>query len=315
MLKVQVAEIWSEAEGVKALVLKSADASGLPKATAGAHIDVHISPGLVRQYSLCNGPGEYGFYTIAVKKEPASRGGSVLVHECIAKGDILTISEPRNTFPLVEGTGRQLLLAGGIGITPLLSMAKHLTHVGKDYELHYFARSAEAVAFKELFSSRSLLGHGTTHIGVEPEQLPAELAMVLKNFGPQDHVYMCGPPAFMDLASRVVIERGWQEDGLHLEHFGSQVVQDSTPFVVELSTSGRKISVEPQQTILKALRGAGIEIESSCEQGFCGTCITAVREGIPDHRDEFLSDQEKESGKVIMPCVSRSKTARLILDL
>lgn len=313
MLQVRVAEIRDEAEEIKSFRLVSDEA--LPPFTPGAHVDVHVGPGLVRQYSLCNGPGETDHYLIAVKREPQSRGGSAAMHAHVKTDDTLTISAPRNTFPLAVGAERHLLFAAGIGVTPLLSMARHLEHAGTTYALHYFTRSGRGTAFRALLDAAPYRARTQFHVGVAPDALAVQVPEMLRRRGAGDHIYVCGPVPFMELVRASASMAGWSADRLHFEYFGAAPVRAETPFEVELARSGRVVAVASDQTLLQALRAANIDIESSCEQGTCGTCATVLLEGEPDHRDQFLSDDQKDENMIIMPCVSRAKGRRLVLDL
>jgi len=313
MLQVRVAEIRDEAEEIKSFRLVG-DAA-LPAFTPGAHVDVHVGPGLVRQYSLCNGPEDTDHYLIAVKREPQSRGGSAAMHAHVKTGDTLTISAPRNTFPLAERAERHLLLAGGIGITPLLSMARHLDRDGSEYALHYFTRSKQGTAFQALLDATPYRARTQFHVAMSPATLAMRLPDMLWAPAAGDHLYVCGPVPFMELARASAEAADWPADRLHFEYFGAAPVKAEAPFEVELARSGRVVAVAGDQTLLQALRSVGIDIESSCEQGTCGTCATMLVEGEPDHRDQFLTDDQKDENMIIMPCVSRAKGRRLVLDL
>jgi vanillate monooxygenase ferredoxin subunit len=316
MRQVRVADIRDEAEEIRSFRLVADDGGPLPAFTPGAHIDVHLATGLVRQYSLCNGPTETDHYLIAVKREAQSRGGSAHMHAAVSHGDRLTIDAPRNTFPLAAEARRQLLFAAGIGVTPLLSMARHLGHAGGDYALHYFTRSERGTAFRAMLDAAPYRERTRFHVGVAPDALATQLPELLRAHEPGDHLYVCGPVPFMDLVRASAAATGWPQERVHLEYFGAAPsLGDGETFEVELAQSGSVITVERGQTLLQALRGAGITIESSCEQGTCGTCATAVLKGEPDHRDQFLSDDQKDENMIIMPCVSRAKGRRLVLDL
>jgi vanillate O-demethylase ferredoxin subunit len=313
MLQVRVVEIRDEAEEIRSFRLVADGA--LPAFTPGAHVDVHIAPGLIRLYSLCNGPGETDHYLIAVKREPHSRGGSAAMHTQVRSGDMLTIGAPRNTFPLAEGATRHLLFAAGIGVTPLLSMARHLEHAGGAYVLHYFTRSERGTAFRVMLDAAPHRARTRFHIGLAPDGLTTLLPEMLREREAGDHIYVCGPVPFMALVRASAETAGWPADRLHFEYFSAAPVQPEAPFEVELARSGRVVAVAGDQSLLQALRNAGVDIESSCEQGLCGTCATALLDGEPDHRDQFLSADQKDENMIIMPCVSRAKGRRLVLDL
>jgi vanillate O-demethylase ferredoxin subunit len=315
-LLVHVREIKDQASEIKSFELESADGSPLPPFEPGSHIDVHVADGLIRQYSLCNGPDDTAAYTIAVKKEGASRGGSRAMHEQLRAGQVLRISAPRNHFGLSPQARRHMLVGGGIGITPLLSMARHLLAAGADFEFHYFARSAEYVAFHQLLSAPPFAGKVTFHLGLQPEAVRATLDQLLAQRPDGAHLYLCGPGPFMNQV--VAAAATWPEDAIHLEHFAASPEllagpQDS--FEVTLAHSGATYAVPAGESIVDVLARHGVAVDVSCEQGVCGTCVTGVLEGTPDHRDMFLSDQEKKSCKMMTLCVSRALSPKLVLDL
>jgi len=312
--EVYVATLWDETPEIRCFELRPVDCVALPTAEPGAHIDVHIGRSLTRQYSLWNGPDEGDAYFIGVKREPQSRGGSIGMHD-LSVGDRLTISLPRNNFRLHAHEGQALLFAGGIGITPLLAMARHLEARKAEFHLHLFSRSKELAPF----ASR-LLTHPdmSVHCGLVPPALDARLADLLEPRTQGSHLYICGPAPFMALAVAIAIERNWPQENIHLEHFAAVLPpEDPTArsFEVVAKRSGKTVVVEPKQTITQALISAGVDIFTSCEQGVCGTCVTAVLEGEPDHRDQYFNAAEHSSGKVITPCVSRCKGKRLVLDI
>ncbi|HEX5341456.1 MAG TPA: PDR/VanB family oxidoreductase, partial [Duganella sp.] len=293
LLKVRVERRDNEAEGICSYELVSVDGMPLPAFTAGAHIDVHVAPGLVRQYSLCNPPHERHRYVIGVLRDPASRGGSQAMHEQINAGAALTISAPRNHFPLVEDAPRSVLLAGGIGITPLLAMAETLSAQGAQFELHYCTRSPERTAFRDRILSAPYAPQVSFHHdSVQPLDLPALLAGL-----PRDtHIYFCGPSGFIDHVKATAAAAGWPQEQLHLEYFGAAaaVPQDGDlPFEVKLASSGKCYTIPAGVTVLKVLGDAGVFVPASCEQGVCGTCLTRVLDGVPDHRDLYLTEEEQ----------------------
>lgn len=307
-----IERVHQETPEIRCFDLKPED--GAVQIVPGAHIDVHLPCGLIRQYSLWNGPGETDTYRIGVKREAEGRGGSAAMH-ALQPGDRLEISAPRNNFALADSDGPALLLAGGIGITPLLSMARHLHARGQDHTLHLFARNAEHAPFLRELGD---LPHAPVHLGLIPPTLDKVLAGLLADPDPQAHLYLCGPGPFMDLVERQAAIAGWPQARVHLERFSADPESIDTSgdtFEVILKQSGQRITVEEGQTIIEAMEEAGIVPLTSCEQGVCGTCMTTVIEGEPDHRDDYLSAAEKAAGNVIMPCVSRCKGKRLVLDL
>ncbi len=316
-LNAKVMLVRDEAIDVKSFELAKSSGDALPPFTPGAHIDLHLGPGLVRQYSLCNGPGDVDRYRIAVKKEPASRGGSEAMHGKINVGDEIGISAPRNNFALKEHAGPALLIAGGIGITPILSMARHLHLGGRHWSLHYFTRSIAHTAFHDVLSERRFLGKVTFHYAAEPEAIRAYLRKVLWHRADNAQLYLCGPRPFMDLVETTA-SATWPPEAVNLEYFTADSASLSGPrdtFKVTLARSGGDYLIPADKSIVEALAEHGIEIETSCEQGVCGTCLTGVLSGTPDHRDVFLTDEEKLAGDKMMCCVSRAKSDALTLDL
>jgi vanillate O-demethylase ferredoxin subunit len=316
-LSVRVLRIRDEAQDVRSFELEAVDGGPLPPFAAGSHIDVHIAAGLVRQYSLCNDPADAGRYQIAVKREPASRGGSQAMHERIREGDVLTISAPRNNFSLSPAAKHHLLIAGGIGITPLLSMARQLLPSGAGFSLVYFSRSIAHTAFHKLLSAPEFRGRVSFHYALEAEQVRAYLRKLLWSRPPEGHLYLCGPRPFMDLVETTAAPT-WPPEAVHLEYFSADPASLAGPkgsFVVKLARHGGEFEIAEGRTIIEVLAEHGVIVDTSCEQGVCGTCLTGVLEGEPDHRDVFLTDAEKLANDRMTVCVSRGKSTRLVLDL
>lgn len=313
-LNLVITKSWYETPEIRCLQLETADGSALPSFDAGAHIDVRLPGKLVRQYSLWNAPGDCSRYLIGVKLEKESRGGSVAMHG-LKEGEKLEVEAPRNNFPLAQPFGRSVLLAGGVGITPLLSMATHLKSLGQPYELHLFARSTEMAPFRNVLAQDQA---ANIHLGLIPPDLDRAIAELLATKSDNTHVYICGPAPFMELAKRIASEQGLSDGNIHLEYFAAPadaVDVSGGTFEVVLERTGKTLLVREDQTILDAMNEAGCEILTSCEQGVCGTCVTTVLEGEPDHRDLYFNAAERASGKVITPCVSRCKGKKLVLDL
>jgi|SRR5579883_1873545 vanillate O-demethylase ferredoxin subunit len=311
-LRTCITRVWDETPEIKCFELRAMEGV-LPPVQPGAHIDVHLGNGLTRQYSLWNGPTETAYF-IGVKREPQSRGGSAAMHRLIA-GQVLEIGEPRNNFPLAETSGLSLLLAGGIGITPLLSMLRFLEAQNRPVQLHFFSRSVTLSPFRALLDGKPNV---TQHVDLLPPRLDGILLNILSGRQSDDHVYICGPARFMELAQAIAGASGWPAVQIHLEYFTAENRSGGTAdteFELVLHKSAKRLTVNRDQTIIVALREAGIEILTSCEQGVCGTCVTAVVEGEPDHRDVYFNAEERASGKLITPCVSRCKGKRLVLDL
>lgn len=312
-IRVTVARKWMAAEGIAAFELRPIKGL-LPTFQPGAHIDVHMPNGLIRQYSITNGPGESDSYVIGVKLEPDSKGGSRCMHETLREGDVLAISEPRNNFPLRRDAEKTIFVAGGIGATPLIAMAQALKNQSLDFAFHYFAQNQGQLAFPE---KTVLLGEALKpQLGLDPEGTAAKLKDILSGYRPGMHVYLCGPGPMLEAARRIAAELGWPETGVHFEYFkNTNTIDDSSSFEVALARSCVTLKVPAGRTILDVMREAGIDMPSSCEQGACGTCLATVIEGEPDHQDVYLNDAERKSGTKIMTCVSRAKSARLVLDL
>ena len=312
-IKVRVDRVGKETPEICSLALTPLEGA-CPEFTPGAHVDVHLPGGFIRQYSLLNGPADRDAVLIGVKREPNGRGGSAAVHE-LSVGDVLEICAPRNNFELADEGGPAILLAGGIGITPLLSMARHLQAQGKPHTLHLFARDAIHAPFLDQLAK---LDNAPVHLGLSPPTLDKVLAGILSDPPEEANLYLCGPGPLMDLVERQAAIAGWPQARVHLERFSADLESLDTSgagFEVILKQSGQSLFVEDGVTIIEAMENAGLAPLTSCEQGVCGTCMTNVIEGVPDHRDGYLTPTEKESGKVMMICVSRCKSNRLVLDL
>ncbi|HVY22258.1 MAG TPA: PDR/VanB family oxidoreductase [Steroidobacteraceae bacterium] len=315
-LSVRISRKQTEAADIVSFKLVSADGSALPPFTAGSHIDVEVRPDLVRQYSLCNASGD-DHYLIAVLKEPSSRGGSSGMHE-LAEGAVIRISAPRNQFPLVATAAKSLLFAGGIGITPLFSMAETLSLAHSPFILHYCAQSPERMAFMQYLQQASYRDNVFMHFdnGAFTQRLAPERVLATVESG--THIYACGPAGFIDWIVATARYAGWPDAQIHLEYFSAQTSPDADAmqsFEVQVASTGAVFIVEPGQSITDVLRANGMYVPTSCEQGICGTCLTTVIDGIPDHRDNFLTEDERNSNTLIMPCCSRAKSHRLVLDL
>lgn len=289
----------------------------LPAFSAGSHVDVQLPGGLTRQYSLCNDPKETHRYLIGVLRDAASRGGSSAMHDQVAVGQVLQISAPKNHFPLAHDARRSLLLAGGIGVTPILCMTERLAITGADFEMHYCARSRARMAFRERISASEFAHRVQFHFDDGDAQQKLDIERLLA--APQDglHLYVCGPKGFMDAVLNAARRLGWQESRLHYEFFSAAVASSDrdASFEVKLASSGRIIVVPGGKTVTQALSEAGIEVQTACEQGVCGTCLTRVLEGVPEHKDLYLTPEEQAANDQFTPCCSRSRTPLLVLDL
>jgi ferredoxin-NADP reductase len=316
LLRLQVAGVRSEAKGVVALELHHPLGEALPAFAPGAHLEVHLPNGLVRHYSLSNSPAERDRYCIGVGLAPNSRGGSSFVHESIRRGDQLLVSEPRNHFPLVTDAQAYCFVAGGIGITPLLSMIRWCIEHGKAWRLHYCVRSRQRAAFYEELQSFDG-ARETLHLHADDEQAgrrfdPRE---ALLGLAAGAHVYCCGPASLMSAVERASQQR--PAGTVHFEWFAakSTPTAEQLAFTVKLRSSNVALAVGPRQTVLGVLEHHGIPVPSSCREGTCGTCQTGIVEGVPDHRDSVLSAQQRAANDCMMVCVSRARSEVLVLDL
>lgn len=304
-----------EAEDIVALVLAAPDGGPLPLFSAGSHIDVEVAPGLVRQYSLCSTPAARGQYEIAVLRDPASRGGSVAIHERFQQGGTIRISEPRNHFPLQPVRGKVLLIAGGIGVTPLLCMADRLSAIGAPFALHYCTRSPARTAFHDRIAASEFAPRVHFHFDDGPEAQRLDPASLFAGESANLDVYICGPAGFIDWIVTAAASAGIAPQHIHREYFSAAAVGPTpggdSPFVLRIASTGESIEVAADETAAAALARHGIEIAVSCEQGICGTCITRVIEGEPDHRDMLMIEGDAE----FTPCCSRSHSPMLVIDL
>ncbi|MFV0457550.1 MAG: PDR/VanB family oxidoreductase [Actinomycetales bacterium] len=312
LIDVRVAEIIDETPTIKSIRLERADGHPLGVYQAGAHVDVVGPTALTRQYSLCSTPENPDSYTVAVKRESSSRGGSAAMHE-LQVGDRLQISEPRNVMGIAGDASHHLLIAAGVGITPMLSIARYLDVHGHSFDLHYFARSREEAAFLPLLEEKCP-EKLHAHLGITRQDQADILTASLTALPPQTHVYMCGPSGFMDQVEDAATQ-ALPAERIHREAFTASEqppAEQNTGFEVEFEDACYQIP--PERSIAEVLREAGCEIDLSCQEGICGTCIMSVLEGEPEHRDSVLTSAERASGEQITVCVSRSKSPRLVLD-
>jgi ferredoxin-NADP reductase len=316
-LSLMVRQIRHEANGINSYEFTDPEGRELPPFTAGAHIDVHLPNGIVRQYSLSNSPAERHRYVIAVLRDEKGRGGSKALHDSLHVQDIVTVSQPRNNFHLVPEAKRVVLVAGGIGMTPLKSMAHALETAGVPFELHYCARNAGCVAFKEQLDAQ--WEHGQLHFHFDHGD-PAnglDMGELLKTPGEGSHLFYCGPSGFMKACAEAA--RHWPAGTVHFEHFKAPEPDQSAAalapgaFMVKIASTGAMIEVPAERSIADVLEEAGVHIETSCQAGLCATCKIRYLEGEVDHRDYILSDEEH--GQFLTACVSRATSPLLVLDL
>ena len=318
LLEAEVREVADAGEEIRAFTLKPAEGGVFPAFEPGAHIDVHLPDGLTRQYSLAGDPAQSGEYQIAVKREADGRGGSRAAHALLAKGTKITIGRPRNHFPLADDIAEAVLIAGGIGLTPLLSMAYALRRRSLPFALHICARTETAVPFAGKLGSLPFADRIAVHCDDAGPEQALHVAAALGDWRPGRHLYLCGPSGFMAWVIAEARAAGWPDAAIHTETFAAPALDpaQNAPFEVRLAKSGRTIKVEAGQSLLDALNAARCGVPASCEQGVCGSCLTRVLKGRPLHRDAFLSDVERAAGDKMLACVSRACEGEVLtLDL
>ena len=312
-LDVTVAKRSDVATDIIGLELSSTDGSTLPAYDAGAHVDVYVKSGLIRQYSLTGDPADISKYRLGILLDPKSRGGSTAIHTDFETGRQIKIGRPRNNFPMGTNVAHTILFAGGIGVTPMLNMAYALEASGASWEMHYCGRTADRLAFTE--ELKRFGDKVQVHVDSGPDDQKMNINGVLATAAPDRHLYVCGPNGFMDFVVKSAENSNWAEDCVHLERFGAEVNTDGAPFTVVARKSGKTFEVQPGETISQKLEEHGIHVQVSCQSGVCGTCLTRVAAGMPDHRDLVQTALEKASNAQITVCCSRSKTKKLVLDV
>jgi phthalate 4,5-dioxygenase reductase component len=300
------------AQGIYLFELRHPDGAPLPAFTPGAHLTVQVPSGVRRNYSLCSDPADTAMYQIAVKRDAAGRGGSVSMADEVQVGQTLSVSVPRNNFELAERANDFIFVAGGIGITPILSMMRHLKSNGRgSFRLYYCTRDEASTAFighlNSEFAGRVNIHHDNGDIDQALDLWPVFEKPA------NAHVYCCGPKGLMDSVQDM--SGHWPSGSVHFESFGvdAKAYADDKPFTVRLQRTGTSLEVGAGQTILEALRAAGLRVPSSCESGTCGSCKTRLLAGEAEHRDMVLFEEEQKDH--IMVCVSRARSAELVLDL
>ena len=318
ILTVRVSRIIRQTPEILAFELAHPRGRELPSFSAGAHIDVHLPGGFMRQYSLAQAaqPGDTGErYVIGVKRESASRGGSAAMHDRVQVGDLLAISVPRNTFPICAQAQRHVLLAGGIGMTPMLAMAQQLARDRADFTLCVFARSREHLAFAQALAEPALAPHVRLHFDAADSNEKIDLRGLLATHPPGTHLYLCGPAGFMKAVQAA--SSHWPDDCVHLEFFAppdaGADAEANEPFALKLAQRNITVEVASDQSAVEALHDLGIDVPTSCEQGICGTCVVGFLGGEPDHRDFCLSATERT--KKLALCCSRAKSGTITINL
>ncbi|WP_374597992.1 2Fe-2S iron-sulfur cluster-binding protein [Sphingosinicella sp.] len=314
LIGVSIASRSMAARDIVSLDLVSVDGALLPPFTPGAHIDLHLPGGLIRQYSLCNPSIETGSYRVAVLLDPETRGGSRAVH-ALSAGDRLFISAPRNHFPLVESSADIVLLGGGIGITPLLAMAYALYRESRSFTLHYCSRSSDRMAFREDLHTAPFADRVQLHFDDGDASQHFRAAEAMGSHVPGRYIYTCGPTGFLAHVLATAKTAGWPDEAVRYERFSADVDTHGGHFTIIAQRSGLSFTVGDDQTIAAALAANGIAVPLSCEQGVCGTCLTKVLEGVPDHRDLYLTDAERAANDSMTICCSRALTPTLVLDV
>lgn len=310
-LTVRVTEREIQGAEVVVLTLASPDGAPLPSFSAGAHIDLHLGDGIVRQYSLCGSAHHPQRYRLGILKDRASRGGSLAAH-ALQPGDEVQISPPRNLFALEMSAPHSILIGGGIGITPMLAMADTLFRAGKSFEVHYCGHSREGMAFLAELADCHFSAQVQLHISDENGRIrPQEL---LTPHAAAGHLYVCGPEGFMAWINETAQGCGFSADRLHQEYFNREVETSGGSFEVAVPELNLSVTVGENETIVAALQKAGIKVKVSCQQGVCGTCLANVCSGEPDHRDEYLTEEEREDNDQILLCCSRAKTPQLVIE-
>ena len=310
-LTLRLVAVSYAAEGINLYEFASPDGAALPAYDPGAHIDLHLPGGVMRQYSLARPWRADQPYQVGVKLDAKTRGGSRWLHEQARVGGLFPVGGPRNNFPLAPDAPHTVLIAGGIGVTPIWCMAQRLAEIGASFEMHYAVRSRADAAF--LHALEAMSPRARLHVDEEAEGV-LDVAAILRAAPAGAHLYCCGPAPMLEAFEAAAAGR--PEAQVHVEYFSAPAMAPiEGGFVIALAKAGREFVVPPGSTILETLRQAGFTVPASCEQGVCGTCETRVLEGVPDHRDLLLTPAEKASGKTMMICCSGALSDRLVLDL
>ena len=319
LLHLKIKQIRQEASGIHSFELVSEDGKTLPPFDAGSHIDLHLPSGAIRQYSLSNDPVETYHYVVGVLRDEQGRGGSKEVHQAFRVGDSLSVSNPRNHFQLDESAKRVILLAGGIGITPLKSMGHRLKSLGIPFELHYCARTQDNIAFSQELQKLSDSGEVQFHLdgGIPGNGL--NIAEMINELEAGSHLYYCGPAGFMMACAQAAKERS--DLHVHFEHFKApekeggqaEVMEDKSELAIQIQSTGQKIALSRSESLIDVLAKLGVKVSTSCQSGLCGTCKTRYISGDVEHGDCILSDAEHS--EYLTPCISHIKSGTLVLDL
>ena len=309
-MKLRLNSITYAAQDINLFEFVPTEKEALPAAEAGAHIGLHLPNGLLRQYSLINNSENPASYTVGVKREDNGKGGSLYMHQSLSVGTVIEVDPPRNNFPLIENNEHYVLIGGGIGVTPVYSMMHYLKAQGKSFDFYYACRSKEDAIFLD-----ELAAEPSTHLHFDDDAGTFfDMQGAIDSAPAGSHFYCCGPGPM--LGGYEAATEKLPKAQVHLEYFSAEIeLAAEGGYTVVLAQSGTEYQVEEGKTILQTLTDAGIDMPFSCEQGVCGACETAVLEGVPDHRDMILTDDEREANNTMMVCCSGSKTDRLVLDI
>jgi len=311
LIEVRVTAIRYAARDTHLYEFTRLDGKPLPAYEPGAHIDLHLPNGLIRQYSLINAEPDPATYTVGIKRDPASRGGSRYVHDDLRVGKTLKISAPRNNFALVESAKHVVLFAGGIGITPIWCMVQRLEQLGRPWTLYYAARSRSDMAFLQ---SLEAMAPARFHFDDEAAGKFLDVTSIIAETPKDTHLYCCGPTPMLKAFEAATTD--WPREQIHVEYFTpKQEVDKKGGFVVELARSGQEFVIPEGKSILQVLLDAGVDVDYSCELGICGACEQRVISGTPEHRDAILTEEEQASNTKVMICCAGCKSDRLVLDL
>jgi vanillate O-demethylase ferredoxin subunit len=308
-IKVNISQITDIAQGVKSYHLTAVEGKTLPSFTAGAHIDIFIKPNIIRQYSLCNSPSEINRYVIAVKCDEHGRGGSQALHKLFSEGQQIKISTPRNHFELNESANKYHLVAGGIGLTPMLSMAHQLHQQNKTFTLHLFARSVDFLPFANTLKALPFYHNISVYFDNEMPLFERDIASLIGKASDDKELYLCGPQPFMNFFIEKAQQAKWLDSKIKFEAFSAVTVENNNnkAFELTLLKSNKIIQVQANESIVEAIERSNINITVSCGQGTCGTCVCKVSKGEVDHRDAILTTEQKTDENKIALCVSRAK--------
>lgn len=309
----RITKVETIGENIISLVIEPSGGDEFPDWQPGAHVDLYLRNGFIRQYSL-TGACVRGRYEIAVQNDVNSRGGSKAIHR-LKEGSDVRISAPRNHFPLDETAPGYVLFSGGIGMTPILAMAQRLHELGRDFNWHISAANTARLPWARRLESLPFRDRIHIHLDDGDDSQKLDAPNVIRSMPDGAHIYLCGPLGYMTYLTGVARQEGIDDERVHLEHFGAEIDVDGDPFMVIANRSGQRMQVGANETILQVLTREGYEIAKSCENGVCGTCLTRVLEGKPDHRDFVLTAEEKTANERIAVCCSRSQTSVLVLDI